>query len=125
MRPHIAIPSKDLDESVKFYENLGIHIGRRYKTHVVMDFFDIQLVCHQSGEWDKEAKMYPRHFGIIFAEKQVLDHFWKRWEHAKFVFEEYFIRHEGKREEHHTFFLKDPSNNVIEFKWYKNSTAVF
>lgn len=122
---HLAIPSRDLDESAEFYQKLGAYIGRKYSTHIVMDFLDAQIVCHQSGEWDRELKMYPRHFGVVLPSKSALEQLWQRWCHAKFIFEEYFIRHEGKQEEHHTFFLKDPSNNIIEFKWYKNSSSVF
>ena len=35
-------------------------------------------------------------------------------------FKEPFRRFEGTAREHRSFFLVDPSNNVVEFKWYKN-----
>ncbi len=40
-------------------------------------------------------------------------------------FKEPFIRFEGMQEEHTTFFLKDPSNNLIEFKHYKNERMIY
>jgi extradiol dioxygenase family protein len=120
---HLAIPSRDLEESIGFYQNLGCSIGRQYHEHAIVDFFGHQLVCHRSMFYEREPKMYPRHFGVVISLEKLQD-LWKRWEHAKFVFEPYFIRHKGKREEHHTFFLVDPSGNVIEFKWYANKSAI-
>jgi len=121
---HLAIPSRDLKESEEFYNNLGCSVGRKYNTHVILDYFGHQLVCHQSVLWDRDVKMYPRHFGVICNTEKELKDLWNRWQFAEFVFEEYFVRHEGKQAEHHTFFLKDPSNNIIEFKWYKYPSTI-
>lgn len=125
MRFHLAIPARDLKESEAFYRNLGIHIGRKYDTHIVMDFHDHQVVLHHSQLYDREVAMYPRHYGLVLNSLAELKSLWNRWQFAEFVFEEYFVRREGEREEHHTFFLKDPSNNLIEFKWYKYRSAIF
>jgi extradiol dioxygenase family protein len=35
------------------------------------------------------------------------------------------VRFSGRPEEHLTFFLKDPSNNLIEFKIYNNEEWIF
>jgi extradiol dioxygenase family protein len=69
--------------------------------------------------------MYPRHFGIIVESKAALEQLWNNIKDEDYVFEELFGRHIGKREEHWTFFLKDPSNNLVEFKWYKHEEAIF
>lgn len=122
---HLAIPCKDLQEAEQFYVNLGAVVGRSYSTHAILRFNECQLVVHLSGKWDREATMYPRHFGVIVNTKQELESLWERWQFAKFVFEELFSRQVGKPEEHMTFFLQDPSNNLIEFKWYKNRSAIF
>jgi len=46
---HLAIPCKDLDETVVFYENkLGCELRRRYDDRVTFFFFGDQLVCHLS-----------------------------------------------------------------------------
>lgn len=124
---HLAIPSKNLKESKNFYESLGCSIGRENNTHIIVDFFGCQLVCHLSNiqeQYEIEPKMYPRHFGPVFKSEKELKDLWKRWEFAKFIFEDYFVRQKDKPEEHHTFFLKDPSNNIIEFKWYKNRSSI-
>lgn len=122
---HLAIPSRNLFESTEFYTKLGAHVGRTYDEHVVLEFFGIQLVCHRSSLHDQEPKMYPRHFGVILESEKKIMELWERWQHASFVFEPYFIRNVGKREEHHTFFLVDSSNNIIEFKWYRHRGVIF
>lgn len=64
---HLAIPCKELDETVDFYEKMGCKLARRYDDRVTFDFFGDQLVCHLSPEnIDAEPSMYPRHFGITF-----------------------------------------------------------
>ena len=66
-----------------------------------------------------------RHFGII------LD--WKSWkklskklieQNLEFVVNPY-IRFKGKTGEQATMFIKDPSNNVLEFKSFKNTESIF
>lgn len=125
---HLAIPSRDLAESKEFYEKLGAEVGREYKTHIVLKFYGCQLVIHKADEWERMPKMYPRHFGIIIEpdHDEVFAKFlhWQK-EYPERIFEDLFTRHEGSHEEHTTFFLIDPSNNVIEFKSYKNHLAIF
>lgn len=35
------------------------------------------------------------------------------------------VRFPGTRLEHHTFFLEDPSGNLLEFKHYLHESAIF
>lgn len=123
---HLAIPSQDLKQSVKFYEKLGCNVGRSYDTHVVVDFFNHQLVLHGSDQIDTHPTMYPRHFGYIFATENAFFDFlqYVKVNLPEHIFEKYFARRVGEREEHHTFFLSDPSNNLIEFKWYRNDDSI-
>lgn len=123
---HLAIPSNDLVESIQFYEKLGCNIGRHYDTHVVIDFFGHQLVCHLSDKIDSHPRVYPRHFGFVFpVENQFFDFLqYIKVNMPEYVFEHYFARAVGQKEEHHTFFLDDPSNNLIEFKWYRNQASI-
>ena len=123
---HLAIPAMDLKASKDFYETLGGITGRKYPDSVVMYFYDCQLVLHKcKPEKTLPLEMYPRHFGVILSNKEQLSSMWNKLKESGFVFAEYFTRHEDKFEEHHTFFLYDPSNNVIEFKWYKNQESIF
>jgi uncharacterized protein len=125
---HLAIPCKNLDETIRFYrDKLGCRLARQYDDRVTFDFFGDQLVCHLCPEQaDKEPQMYPRHFGITFLDPDAftrLLHF-ARSRSVPF-FKEPFLRFESKREEHTTFFLIDPANNLLEFKNYRHDTMVY
>ena len=127
MNFHLAIPSLDLQATKDFYLQIGGKMGREYESHVVMRFFNCQLVAHKCDKsFIFPPKMYPRHFGMILFRYEELELVYSdvKLRGLEF-FEDMFMRHEGKFEEHKTFFLKDPSNNVIEFKAYKNLEAIF
>ena len=117
---HIAIPARDLDEAVEFYVfKLGVKLARRYPDRVTFDFFGDQLVCHLCEEVPDEAIAYPRHFGVSFAKAEDFDRLLRLVEHRKLaVLSGPSLRFEGTAEQHRTIFLKDPSNNVLEFKNY-------
>ncbi|WP_243357431.1 VOC family protein [Bacillus litorisediminis] len=124
---HLAIPCKDLDETAAFYAKLGCQLARRYDDRVTFNFFGDQIVCHLSpDEIDEEPKMYPRHFGITFLEKKEYDNTLEyAIRHNLPFFNEPMVRFEGRREEHLTFFLIDPSNNLLEFKYYHDESMVY
>ncbi|MET3698267.1 hypothetical protein SAMN05877753_108123 [Bacillus oleivorans] len=124
---HLAIPCKDLDDTVEFYEKLGCQLARRYDDRVTFNFFGDQVVCHLGpDEIDNEPKMYPRHFGITFLEKQEYnDTLEYAIRHNLPFFTEPMVRFEGRQEEHLTFFLIDPSNNLLEFKYYYDVNMVY
>jgi extradiol dioxygenase family protein len=119
---HLAIPCMDLDAAFDFYvTKLGCKLARRYPDRITLDFFGDQVVCHLSGEEaiDKKPKMYPRHFGITFKERREFDAVLKLARQRELpFFQEPMTRFEGKIEEHLTFMLRDPSNNLLEFKYY-------
>lgn len=125
---HLAIPCKDLDETQDFYvEKLGCKLARRYTDRVTLNFFGDQLVCHLAPDKiDPAPQLYPRHFGVTFKRKEDFE---ALWELAKKRDVEFFqdlsVRFLGKVEEHLTFFLKDPSNNLLEFKFYHDSTMMY
>lgn len=125
---HLAIPCKDLDEIQDFYVNkLGCKLARRYADRVTLNFIGDQLVCHLAPEKvDPDPEMYPRHFGITFKRKEDFDALLKLAKEQELdFFQELIVRFAGKLEEHWTFFLKDPSNNLLEFKHYKDSTMMY
>jgi uncharacterized protein len=124
---HLAIPCKELDETAAFYERLGCTIARRYNDRVTFDFFGDQVVCHLSpNQIDENPKMYPRHFGVTFLNKEEYNQaLQSAKEQGLPFFKEQMVRFEGKQEEHMTFFLVDPSNNLLEFKYYHNQSMVY
>jgi extradiol dioxygenase family protein len=124
---HLAIPALDLEAAREFYvEGLGCTLARRYDDRITLNFFGDQVVCHLSDRIDTAPELYPRHFGITFRDKQ-------DWERLLRVakardlpfFADPFRRFDGQPEGHDTFVLRDPSNNLLEFKHYDNPTMVY
>lgn len=73
---HIAIPARDLEAAERFYSTLlGCSVARRYDDRITLNFFGDQLVCHYSPDEPEvsQASLYPRHFGITFAERSDYD----------------------------------------------------
>lgn len=127
---HLAIPCNDLDEAYDYYvKGLGCKLARRYDDRITLDFFGDQLVCHKYPEKtfkDDEVEMYPRHAGITFYDKKDFDNLIKLAENRKLKFyRKPFVRFEGLAEEHITFFLIDPSNNLLEFKYYNDPRMMY
>ena len=117
---HLAIPCTDLDAAFEFYvTKLGCKLARRYDDRITLDFFGDQLVCHLSDKIDHNPSMYPRHFGVTFRDRAEFDALLHLARERKIpFFQEPMIRFEGLVEQHYTFLLIDPSNNLLEFKHY-------
>jgi extradiol dioxygenase family protein len=126
---HLAIPSHDLEAAEGFYvDGIGCEIGRKKDDRITLDFFGDQVVCHKCSEEeiDDSPKMYPRHFGVTFVNEDDFNEVINRAENNGLTFfEEPFRRFEGKYDEHRTFFLQDPSNNLLEFKWYRDPEQMY
>lgn len=118
---HLAIPCNDLQTTKDFYCQFDeCSVAREYDDRVTFNFFGDQLVCHICPNHNSDQlSLYPRHFGITFLKEEgwqlVLDQV------VRFkikIFEAPFSRFEGKPEAHKSFVIVDPSNNLIEFKYY-------
>ena len=124
---HLAIPAHDLDGAHRFYvEGLGCKLARRYADRITLDFFGDQVVCHLSEGWDRDPVLYPRHFGVTFRERED----WERLlalvrQRDLCVFAEPAARFEDLVERHSTFVLRDPSNNLLEFKHYDDPRMMY
>lgn len=125
---HLAIPCRNLEETREFYvERLGCRLARQYDDRITLDFFGDQVVCHLSPDKiDEVPEMYPRHFGVTFRDRAAFDGLIERARGQGLDFlQEPFTRFGGKREVHRTFFLVDPSNNVLEFKYYDDPQMMY
>jgi hypothetical protein len=124
---HLAIPARDLDEAYDFYvAKLGCKLARRYDDRITLDFFGDQIVCHRSDNIAPKPEMYPRHFGVTFRDRSEYEDLLRLACERKLpFFREPFTRFEGMVEEHQTFFLVDPSNNLLEFKWYRDAHMMY
>ena len=125
---HLAFPVDDLEKARSFYvAGLGCKEGRSSKAALAFDLGGHQIIAHLTqSKPEKQMRIYPRHFGLIFMQE-------KDWQEladrAKANGLTYFRppsrRFTGTRVEHLTFFLEDPSHNLLEFKHYKHETAIF
>ena len=125
---HLAIPCKDIEETIVFYVyGLGCKLARKYDDRVTLDFFGDQLVCHLNPEKiDVSPNMYPRHFGITFKDRVEFDFLIDLAKKRKLrFFKQPFVRFESLPEEHWTFFLIDPANNLLEFKYYLDARMMY
>jgi len=130
---HLAIPVSDLDTANDFYINvLGCSKGRSSTKWMDFNFYGHQLVCHEvkksvnkdSNDVDGNNIPVP-HFGIILEWNQ----FQKlsadlQSKNINFIIEP-TIRFKGQVGEQAIMFLKDPSNNAIEFKSFRNNDEIF
>lgn len=105
---------------------MGCRLARRYDDRITLDFFGDQVVWRLAPDKiDARPEMCPRHFGVTFREREDFDqHLATAREKELPFFEDLFVRFEGRREEHRTFFLCDPSNNVLEFKHYNDPEMI-
>lgn len=126
---HVAVPAHDLDSTEAFYVDLlGCKRARRYEDRVTFDFFGDQLVCHLSdiaGD-PQSPSLYPRHFGVTFRRPEDFERLVELCTLRKIpFFQKVNVRYAGRSEEHRTFVLRDPSDNLIEFKHYNDPRMMY
>lgn len=133
-RFHLAFPVKDLELSRQFYTKiLDCKLGRESEYWIDFDFYGHQIVAHLSPDDCLNSKKNPvdgylipsRHFGVILP--------WESWEdlcqkikdNGVDFFIEPRIRFNNHKGEQATFFIKDPSDNMLEFKTFRNDDDIF
>ena len=134
IRPfHLAFPIKSIEMTKSWYTNiLGCSVGRESERWVDFNFFGHQISAHLSKKSDfithntVDGQEVPsRHFGIILSPSD-----WnilaKRLTDlgVDFIIEPY-TRFKGEKGEQSTLFIKDPSENCLEFKSFKNDAMIF
>ena len=124
---HLAFPVTDLDAAKKFYvDGLGCTLGRETDSAVILGLADHQIVAHLVKESVAQKGVYPRHFGLIFTDEKDWQALADRAKARSLKFyQEPRRRYEGRPTEHRTFFLEDPSRNLLEFKYYAHESAIF
>ena len=133
-RFHIAFPVNNLKSTRDFFTKvLGCSLGRESDKWIDFNMYGHQVVAHFSPEDciksnvnKVDGDMFScRHFGVILP--------WDKWkklrEKIKYKKIGFMIkpkiRFKNLKGEQGTFFLKDPSGNVLEFKSFKNASTVF
>jgi extradiol dioxygenase family protein len=125
---HLAFPIHDIEATIRFYvDNLGCTVGRRSKQAVTLGLAGHQLVAHVvPDESSKQKGIYPRHFGLTFLSQEDWQALADRAKAKGLTFyQQPRVRFPGTRIEHRTFFLEDPSHNLLEFKHYTYESAIF
>ena len=133
-RFHLAFPVHDLEQARVFYvDTLGCGTGRHSDKWIDFDLYGHQIVAHLAPEDCRPVKenkvdgdqVPSRHFGVILS--------WKKWKELSniiidknidFLIEPR-VRFKDSSGEQGTFFISDPSGNVLEFKTFKNDNDVF
>ena len=133
---HLAIPVRDLRETREFYIGiLGASEGRSDETWVDFNFFGHQLVAHLSDPKSEDSRTRQNlvdgdlvpipHFGIILDElgwKKIID----KLTQSEWPFEiAPHLKFKGLPGEQWTMFLRDPSGNALEFKFFENPNQIF
>ena len=135
LRPfHLAFPIYDIEKTILRYTNiLGCTIGRQDKRWVDFNFFGHQISGHLIDKSDEEintnivdGENIPcRHFGIILNRSDWNDLSQNLiLKNIDFIVKP-TIRFKNEKGEQATFFIKDPNENVLEFKSFKNDEMVF
>ena len=124
---HLAIPVHDFATAKQFYiKDLGFKLGRVSKHAMVIDFGNHQIVAHLVEQPSATpTEIYPRHFGLIFHSEPEWQALLERARKNELkFFREPVTRFADQRTEHKSFFLLDPSNNLLEFKYYAQVSAI-
>lgn len=125
---HLAFPINDIEQTKEYYGNkLGCEIGRESGNAVILNLYGHQLVAHLTKEpLTPQKGIYPRHFGLVFTSEADWEAMRERVEQRQLSFyEKPWLRFPGELTEHRTFFLQDPFYNLMEFKFYRHSEAIF
>lgn len=125
---HLAFPITDIAQAKAFYvDGLGCIPGRENHHALILNLHGHQLVAHVTKEpLTPQRGIYPRHFGLIFASASDWENLLARAQQQQLTFrEEPKHRFVGSPLEHRTFFLEDPFYNLMEFKYYRYTSAIF
>lgn len=125
---HLAFGITDIAQTKLFYvDGLGCVAGRETHHALILNLYGHQLVAHMTKEpLVPQQNIYPRHFGLIFTSESDWESLLERAQQRQLLFrEEPKHRFPSSPLEHRTFFLEDPFYNLMEFKYYKNVSAIF
>ncbi|MGC6509787.1 MAG: VOC family protein [Myxococcota bacterium] len=131
---HLAFPVTDLEAARHFYAHLlGCPIGRTDERWIDFNFFGHQISAHLIDDKITNDphntvdgdRVPTRHFGAILK--------WDDWQKLAETLESkahpFYIapkvRFKGEVGEQGTFFIKDPCQNVLEFKTFRNMKCIF
>ena len=125
---HLAFPTTDIAQTKEFYVNgLGCRLGRENAQAMILDLYGHQLVAHLIPEpLTPQKGIYPSHFGLVFTDEADWQTLLERVQLKQLaLYQQPKQRFVGTPLEHRTFFLSDPFDNLMEFKFYAHQSAIF
>jgi len=136
---HLALPVNDLEKAAWFYgEILGCPMGRRSERWIDFDLHGHQIVAQLVDKndpfWQRAMptnsvsghQVPAAHFGLILPDRKVWLDTARRFQSAGVDFlVPPHTRFAGKAGEQGTFFVKDPTGNALEFKYFANPGEIF
>jgi extradiol dioxygenase family protein len=125
---HLAFPVTNIPQTKEFYvDGLGCQPGRENASSIILNLHGHQLVAHVTQEpCSTQTGIYPRHFGLVFAEEADWEALVERSQRYQLLFyQQPKLRFPNSVLEHRTVFLQDPFGNLLEFKYYRHAEAVF
>jgi uncharacterized protein len=125
---HLAIPVSNIETAKEFYVGvLGCKLGRESESALILNFYGHQVVAHiAKTELKPQNGIYPRHFGLVFPALVQWEDLVARAKANRLKFyQEPRRRFLDKLTEHYTCFLEDPFYNLLEFKYYCHTEAIF
>jgi extradiol dioxygenase family protein len=135
LRPfHVAFPVYDLASTRHFYETvLGCSVGRTAPRWIDFNLFGHQITAHlveaQNAAVPTNAvddhQVPVSHWGVILAPAEwhgLVDRL--RQAEVEFLIEPH-QRFAGQVGEQFTLFVRDPSQNALEFKAFADDRAIF
>ena len=134
-RFHLAFPVTDLEAARTFYGDiLGCKTGRESDHWIDFDFFGHQLVAHLVELQDHPSvttnavdghAVPASHFGVILEWDQFQQFVVKLEQAGVEVIIEPYVRFAGRKGKQATLFIRDPSNNYLEFKAFRDIDMLF
>lgn len=125
---HLAFPVTDLAQTKAFYiDGLGCEAGREGPSSLILNLYGHQLVAHVThSEIEPQQGIYPRHFGLVFTQEADWEALIERVQQQQLTFYQTpKVRFLDSALEHRTAFLQDPFGNLLEFKFYRQASAIF
>jgi extradiol dioxygenase family protein len=124
---HLAFPVSDIPTAKTFYvDGLGCRAGRETANSLILNLYGHQIVAHKTQNLAPQSSIYPRHFGLVFSRESDWEMLLNRAiSHSLKFHQTEKRRFPGSPLEHRTFFLEDPSFNLLEFKYYCHESAIF
>ncbi len=125
---HLAFPVSDIEQAKAYYQGcLGCEVGRETNVSAIFNLYGHQIVAHRAKDpLESQKGIYPRHFGLVFTSEADWEGLLQCAQQQQLSFyQQPKRRFPGLPTEHRTFFLEDPFHNLLEFKYYCHSEAIF